>query len=73
MSDDVLKNEKIIEEMLKKKKLIEYIKFPIFFSSTSSSSVYDVTKSILKKDSNIFLKGNKIVLFNDNFKNKNLI
>jgi len=71
--DDTLKNEKIIEKVLNKKKLIKYSKKPIFFSATNASSVYNETKSLLKKDSSIFIKGSKKIIFNDNLKNKNII
>tara|TARA_B100001057_G_C22805420_1_gene933234 strand:- start:96 stop:968 length:873 start_codon:yes stop_codon:yes gene_type:complete len=70
---DTLKNEIIIEKILNKKKLINYSKKPIFFSVTDAKSVYNETKIILKKDSGIFLKGSKKVIFNDNLKNKNFI
>ena len=73
LSDDILKNEKIVEEKLKKKNLIKYIKSPIYFSLTDCRSVYEITKLTLKNNSNALLKGNKKVFFNDNFSNKNLI
>ena len=71
--NDSLKNEIVIEKILYKKKLIRYNKKPIFFSVTDAFSVYNETKSLLKNDSSAFIKGSKKIIFNDNFKNKNII
>ena len=62
-----------IEKILNKKKLIKYIKKPIFFSVINCHSVYDETKILLKKNSSAFIEGSKKVIFNDNLKDKNLL
>ena len=72
-----LSNESIetfqIEKILSKKKLIKYVKKPVFFSAVHCESVYNETKNLLKKNPSAFIKGSKKVIFNDNLKNKNLI
>lgn len=72
-----LSNEPIntikIEKILSRKKLIKYIKKPIFFSAINCNSVFNETKNLLRKDSSSFIQGSKKVIFNDNFKNKNLL
>ena len=72
-----LSNESIntikIEKILSKKKLIKYIKKPFFFSVVNCDFVYNETKNLLKLNPSTFIKGNKKVIFNDNFKDKNLI
>ena len=62
-----------IENILSKKKLIKYVKKPVFFSAVSCESVYNETKTLLRKNPSAFIKGSKKVIFNDNFKDKNLI
>ena len=62
-----------IENILSKKKLIKYIKKPVFFSVVDCDSVYNETKILLRKNPSAFIKGSKKVIFNDNFKDKNLI
>ena len=62
-----------IEEVLNKKKLIKYIKKPIFFSIFDCKSVYYETKELLKNNPSTFIKGSKKIIFNDNLKDKNLI
>jgi len=73
----ILGNESIeeflLENVLSKKKLIKYIKKPVFFSVVDCDSVYKETKKLLKKNPSTFIRGSKKVIFNDNFKNKNLI
>lgn len=62
-----------IEKILSRKKLVKYIKKPVFFSVINCHSVYNETKILLKKDSSAFIKGSKKVIFNDDLKDKNLL
>ena len=62
-----------IEKILNRKKLIKYIKKPVFFSVINCHSVYNETKILLKKNSSVFIKGSKKVIFDDNLKDKNIL
>jgi len=62
-----------IEKTLNKKKLIKYVKKPIFFSVVSCESVYNETKILLKKNPSTFIRGSKKIIFDDSLKDKNLL
>ena len=62
-----------IEDILKRKKLIKYIKKPVFFSVVNCEDVHYETKKLLKRNPSAFIKGGKKVIFNDNLRDKNLI
>lgn len=62
-----------MDKILYKKKLIKYLKKPIFFSVVGCESLYNETKILLKKNPSAFIKGSKKIIFNDNLKNKNLL